>query len=76
MAFLHRSSGPVDRRFLEVRIALFTVGAVLGLAGIYLDIGWMVGVAIGVLAVGFVIRFAPRPRQDEEEEDLEDDGAL
>lgn len=74
MAFLHRHSGPVDARFLEVRVALFTIGAVLGMAGIYLDTPWMVGVAIGVLAVGFVIRFVPRRKEESRKEGGEVDG--
>lgn len=38
---------------------IFAVGAVLGLAGIYLDERWMTGAAIGVLALGLGLRFLP-----------------
>ncbi len=74
MSFLHRRSGPGDSRLLEVRVWLFAAGAVLGLAGIYLNAGWIVGVAIAVLAVGFAVRFAGR--RGNGEEDLEEDEQL
>ncbi len=42
---------------LEKRVYIFWTGAILGLAGIFMDVGWLVGVAIAVLAVGMVLRF-------------------
>lgn len=73
MALFHRRSGAVDTRFLEWRVALFTIGAGLGLAGsFYLHSRWMVYIAIGILVVGFSFRFIPG-QGDEEGEDEEDE---
>lgn len=46
-------------RHLEWRVRILGVGAVLGLAGMYFDSGWMVNGAIGVLVLGFFLRFLP-----------------
>ena len=46
-------------RHLAWRVRLMGVGAVLGLAGIYFDASWMLNAAIGVLLVGFALRFLP-----------------
>lgn len=54
-------------RFLEWKVRLFAVGAVLGLAGIYTDQRWMTAAAIGVLALGMGFRFLPGGRQAEDE---------
>jgi len=48
-----RQAGP----FLEWKVRIFVTGAVLGLAGIFLDERWMVGAAIVVLVLGMAIRF-------------------
>ena len=57
-------------RFLEWKIAIFSVAAVVGLAGIYLDERWLTGAAIALLAGGMSLRFLPgggvaRPAADE-----------
>ena len=57
-------------RILEWRIRLFGIGAVLGLAGIYLEASWLVTVALVVLLAGVVVRFTPDRDPVEEEEDL------
>jgi hypothetical protein len=44
---------------LEWRIRLFGVGAIVGLAGMYARIRWMIWIALAVLAVGFLLRFLP-----------------
>ncbi|MEQ9569398.1 MAG: hypothetical protein RLN75_04350 [Longimicrobiales bacterium] len=46
-------------RHLEWRVRILGIGAVLGLAGMFRDAGWMVNVAIGVLVLGFFLRFLP-----------------
>jgi hypothetical protein len=46
-------------RHLEWRIRLFGVGAILGVAGIATATSWLVNVAIGVLALGVLLRFLP-----------------
>ncbi len=75
MAFFLRASSTPDTRFLEWKVRLFTIGAVLALAGMYLELHWMVGVAIGFLVAGFSLRFARAgsgdagSREGSEEED-------
>jgi hypothetical protein len=41
-------------------MVVFAVGAGLALAGMALEIGWLVNVAIAVLAVAFLLRFSDR----------------
>lgn len=50
-----RRAGP----HLEWKVRFFAVGAVLGLAGIYLDEPWLTVGAIVVLVVGALLRFLP-----------------
>ncbi len=57
-------------RILEWRVRLFGIGAVLGLAGIFLEASWLVTVALVVLFAGVAVRFTPDPEPVEEEEDL------
>ena len=52
---------------LEWRISAFFLGAVLGLAGIYLDVSWLLTAALIVLFAGVVLR--RWPAQDAESED-------
>jgi hypothetical protein len=64
-----RRAGPL----LELKVTLFAVAAVLGLAGIYLDERWLTGAAIAVLLGAVLLRFAPggAPRLDDDD-DAED----
>jgi len=57
VVFLDRSrrAGP----WLEWKVRLFAVAAVLALVGIYLDQQWMTGAAIVVLIGAMVLRFLP-----------------
>ncbi len=48
-----RGPGP----YLEWRVRLLGAGAILALAGIWADVGWLVNVAIAFLLVGFLLRF-------------------
>lgn len=52
--------------YLEWKVRLFTVGAVLALGGMYLDEGWVLAVATVVLVLGMLVRFLPRPEGDGE----------
>ena len=45
---------------LEARIALFGAGAILAMVGIWSGQGWLINVAIGVLLIGFALRFLRR----------------
>jgi hypothetical protein len=62
-------------RYLEWKVRIFAAGAVLGLAGIFLDSAWMRLGAIVVLASGMMLRFLPggRTRTAGPEEDDEQD---
>lgn len=44
---------------LAWRVRSFVIGAALALAGMGLDVGWLVWLGIGVLAVGLLLRFLP-----------------
>lgn len=65
--------GRRDDRFLEWKVRLFSVAAVLALAGLYLEERWMTGTAIAVLAIAMLLRFLPGGRLAEgPEEDAGD----
>ena len=68
MAFL-LSRSTRDHSWLEWKIRLFSVAAVLSLVGIYFDERWVIGLAIMVLSLGMVLRFVPGSDLREEEED-------
>ena len=54
---------------LEWRIGAFSLGAVLGLAGIFLDNSWLVSAALIALLVGLALRVrAARDRGSVEQE--------
>lgn len=63
-----------DDRFLEWKVRLFTVAAVLALVGLYLEERWMTAAAILVLVVAMLLRFLPGGGvvEDEEEEEVEE----
>jgi hypothetical protein len=52
-----------DDRFLNEKILVFAAGAACGVLGIAFEVGWLVYLAIGVLALGMLLRFLPN-RQD------------
>ena len=54
---------------LTWRIRAFFLGAVLGLAGIFLNIAWLVTAALVALLVGLALRMAPAcdPGSEEQE---------
>lgn len=61
-------------RYLEWKVGLFSLAAVLTLIGMYLEARWMTGLAIAVLASAMLLRFLPGGRElDEFEEGDEDD---
>jgi hypothetical protein len=75
--FLDRSRG--SRPHLELRVAVFVVGALLALGGMYLETRWLVGLAIFVLAAGMLVRFIPggeSPTDEPEREADDQDAAL
>jgi membrane protein implicated in regulation of membrane protease activity len=71
MAFAARGGGGTGR-FLEWKIRLFFVAAVLLLVGIAREIDLLVLLAIALLAVAFVLRFFERPAPVDEPDDGEE----
>lgn len=55
-------------RHLAWKVRLFSAGAVLALAGIFLDDRWITGVAIVVLTAGMALRFLPMHEAEDEED--------
>jgi hypothetical protein len=65
----------LDRRqragpYLEWKVRIFAVAAVVGLAGIYFEERWLTGAAILLLLGGLSLRLLPlgEPELDEDEE--------
>lgn len=59
-----RRAGP----YLEWKVRIFAVAAVVGLAGIYLDERWLTGTAIVILLAGLSLRFLPHERGEGDED--------
>ena len=53
-------------KYFEWKIRLFSVGAVVALAGIYLDSRWVTGAAIVILMSGLLLRFLPADPEDQD----------
>lgn len=68
--FASRSRSREDR-YLHARVALMCVGAGLGLAGMLLDIGWLVWIALAALLAGLALRHLRIRGQDADEEGVE-----
>jgi len=62
-----RRAGP----YLEWKVRIFAVAAVVALAGIYLDERWLTGAAIGILMAGLSLRFLPAGRGARDEDHAE-----
>lgn len=54
-------------KYLEWKVRLFSVAAVLALAGIWMDSRWLTGAAILMLGGGFLLRFLPNDPEDPED---------
>lgn len=63
-----------NRSLTSWKVRIFIAGAVLGLAGIYRSENWMVGLAIGLLAVGFLLRFVGRESATDATDPTDDAG--
>ena len=59
-----------EDRTQEIRVVLLVIGASIGLAGMILELSWLVYVAIGVLAAGGILAILRRwkIRQSERDE--------
>ncbi len=66
------SSGPGP--YLEWRVRLMGAGAIVALIGFWAEANWLVNVAIVLLFVGFMLRFAGGRGTDADEGPEEQDG--
>jgi hypothetical protein len=66
-----RHKGP--GRFLQAKIYLFAVGAVLMLVGMAREIDLLIAAAIAVLAVAFVLRFFEKDDEPDEYAEADQD---
>lgn len=76
LVFVDRTRRAREYPWLPWKVRLFLVGAVLAVAGMGLESGLLVGIAIGILVLGFLVRFLPggrgvAPEDDEEWDDEE-----
>ena len=68
--FASRSRSREDR-YLHARVALMCAGAGLGLAGMLLDIGWLIWIALAALLAGLALRHLRTRGRDADEEGVE-----
>ena len=59
LVFTRRSPG--TGAHLQWRVRLFAAGALLAVFGMAINTRWLVWVAMGLLGVGFFLRFLPAP---------------
>jgi hypothetical protein len=65
--FFRRGAWKSDR-FVEWKVGIFFLGAALWVAGAILGLQWLVWVAIGVLLIGVLLRFAPEEQSGDEDQ--------
>lgn len=58
--FLSRTPRSGSDRFLPFKLAALLIGCLLGLVGMAISRPLVVDLAIGVVLVGFLLRFLPR----------------
>ena len=56
-----RDRSRTDDPFVVWKVRIFVIGAACSLAGIGLEISWVVWVGVGVLAIGMLLRFIRPP---------------
>ena len=62
--------------YLEWRIRIFGAGAILAMVGIFTAQGWLIDVAIGVLLIGFAMRFLKGRRGPVSDGDVSEENDL
>lgn len=65
--FFRRGLG--DDRWLQAKLWIFTIGALLALLGMGLQNNWLMGLAGLVLAGGVLLRFLGRRQRESEDRD-------
>ena len=56
-------------RFLNLKVAIFSLGAGTALVGILSNRNWVINVAIGILLIGVILRFVGRDRTPPDSEE-------
>lgn len=56
---------------LRPKVGIFSVAAVLALAGMYFDERWMTGTALALLASSVLLRFLPTGADEDQDDDEE-----
>lgn len=78
LLFMDRRRRADEYPWLMWKVRLFVIGACLAVGGMVMDLGWLILLAIGVLAAGFLIRFLPggtgASRDDGTEDGAVDEG--
>lgn len=64
-------SRPRQDRYLYARVALLCLGAGLGLAGMLLDLAWVIWIAMAALLGGLALRHLRARGRDADEEGVE-----
>ena len=54
--------------YLDWKVRLFLAGAVVALVGMARESSWIVGVAVALLAAGFLLRFVPAADEERDGE--------
>ena len=65
MGLFRPSRSPTGTGMLRHRMTIFVIGAMVALAGIASGTSWIIYIAVGILAVGVVLRLAQRHGQGE-----------
>lgn len=60
-----------DDPWLQAKLWLFSIGALLALLGMFLENDWLIGAAGVVLLTGLVLRFIRHPGQTDDGSDEE-----
>ncbi len=60
--FIRRND--VTKAHLDWRVRTFAAGALLALVGMALGMPWLVWIAVGLLIVGFAMRFLPERSEE------------
>lgn len=53
-----------DDPWLQAKLWLFSIGALLALLGMFLENDWLIGAAGVVLLAGLLLRFVKRPERE------------
>jgi|GEM_PF-1229423 len=59
LVFVDRTRKADEYPWLPWKVRLFLLGAVVAVAGMGLDSGLLVGIAMGILVLAFLVRFLP-----------------